>query len=75
MWQRSGAWGGSSSGQSTYLYGSGVETNYFKYTIDGDLLTVTIKGDSLGATVTGIRLNGIGTTGAGIIVTKNEEIT
>lgn len=70
-----GAWGGSSSGQSTYLYGSGVETNYFKYTIDGDLLTVTIKGDSLGATVTGIRLNGIGTTGAGIIVTKNEEIT
>lgn len=70
-----GAWGGSSSGKATYLYGSGLETNYFKYTIDGDLLTVTIKGDSLGATVTGIRLNGIGTTGAGIVVTKNEEIT
>lgn len=70
-----GAWGGSSSGKATYLYGSGLETNYFKYTIDGDLLTVTIKGDSLGATVTGIRLDGIGETGAGIVVTKNEEIT
>lgn len=70
-----GAWGGSGSGKATYLYGSGLETNYFRYTIDGDLLTVTIKDDSLGATVTGIKLNGIGATGSGIVVTKNEEIT
>ena len=70
-----GAWGGSGSGKSAYLYGSGSVTNYFNYTIDGDLLTVTIEGGSLGATVTGIRLSGIGTTGAGIVVTKNEEIT
>lgn len=70
-----GAWGGTSGGRGALLYGSGLETNYFKGTIDGDLLTVTIADNSWGATVTGIRLSGIGTTGAGIVVTKNEEIT
>lgn len=69
-----GIWGTAVGGKATYLKNTRFKTNWFEYAVDdAGVLSVTIINNE--STVTGLRLNGIGTTGANVIITKNQEIT
>lgn len=68
-----GTWGTAVGGKATYLKNTTFKTNWFKYAVDdAGVLSVEIINNE--STVTGLRLNGIGTTGANVIITKNQEI-
>lgn len=68
-----GIWGTAVGGKATYLKNTRFKTNWFEYAVDdAGVLSVTIINNE--STVTGLRLNGIGTTGANVIITKNQEI-
>lgn len=68
-----GTWGTTVGGKATFLKNTTFKTNWFKYAVDdAGVLSVEIINNE--STVTGLRLNGIGTTGANVIITKNQEI-